>query len=162
MNVSRSHLVPNTPLWKAFDEDFKSLKPEMQPIVDELLKTPVHNDPSVVSISTCFYSGFMRWLSKFLGTLHLELNSEDLEHCKLSKSDISLEMSSGGSSDNLSSSSESQGCLNKLEQIDPEYTKAKETEEDGVGMVIDSNDDDDDDDNGDNNSDPPFKKPKMV
>ena len=78
----------------------------------------------------------MRWFSKFLGTLHLELNSEDLERCKLSKSDISLEESSGGSSSNsLNSSSESQGYLNKLKQINPEYAKAKETEEDSVDMA---------------------------
>ena len=52
--------------------------------------------------------------------LHLELNSEDLEE------------SSGGTSGsygNLNGLSESQNCLDKLEQIDPEYTKAKERDE---------------------------------
>ena len=65
-------------LWEAFDEDLKSLKPEMQVIVNKLLKTPQYNGPSVISISTCFYSGFMHWLSKILGALHFKLNSETL------------------------------------------------------------------------------------
>ena len=107
----------------------------------------------------------MRWLSKFLGTLHLELNSEDLERCKLSKSDISLEMSSSGSSDSLGSLLESQGCLNKLEQIDPECTKAKGTEDDDAGMVIDNSSDANDRPGYNDNSDaegPPLKKPKTA
>ena len=86
------------------------MKLEMQSIFNRVLKAPQHNDPSVVSISTCFSSGFMRWLSRFLGALYLELNSEDLEQCKLSRSDINLEESSGGTS----SSSESQNNLNRL------------------------------------------------
>ena len=154
MNVSRSHLVPNTSLREAFDEDLKSLKPEMQPIVNRLLKVPQHNDPSVVSISTCFYSGFMRWLSKFLGALHLELNSEDLERCKLSKSELNKINNIGGSSvglsssGNLGSSSESQGCLDKLEQIDPEYTEAKERDEEGdLDITGDGDKTDEEDDN---------------
>ena len=40
MNVLRSHLVLNTSLREAFDEDLKSLKPEMQPIANRLLRYP--------------------------------------------------------------------------------------------------------------------------
>ena len=96
----------------------------------------------------------MRWLSKFLGALHLELNSEDLERCKLSKSELNKINNIGGSSvglsssGNLGSSSESQGCLDKLEQIDPEYTEAKERDEEGdLDITGDGDKTDEEDDN---------------
>ena len=72
MNVLRSHLVPNTLLQEAFDKDFKSLKPETQPVVNRLLKMLQYNDPQRR------LNLHMLLLSKFLGALHLELNSEDL------------------------------------------------------------------------------------
>ena len=132
MNVSRSHLQPNSPLREVFEEDFKSLKPEAQKTLDRLLpKSQKKEQADVVIISTCFYSGFMRWLSKFLGALHVELNTEDLERCKLSKSEIGRIAQLGGSSSSGSlgslSSSESSGNFDRLEQIDPEY----DAEDDG-------------------------------
>ena len=143
MNVSRSHLQPNLPLRDVFEEDFKSLKPEAQKTLDRLLpKSQKKEQADVVIISTCFYSGFMRWLSKFLGALHVELNTEDLERCKLSKSEIGrivLDGSIGGSSGSLSSGSLSSSarsdCLERLEQIDPDY-KVDDDDNDGNITIV--------------------------
>ena len=155
MNVSRSHLMPNLPLREVFEEDFKSLKPEaLQTLVRLLPKPQVRAQPDEVVISTLFYSGFMRWLSKFLGALHIELNTEDLERCKLSKSEISRitqfgGMSVSGSSLSSLSSSDYSERLEKLEQIDPEYDSCN-VDDDGIDIIIDGEKtDDDDDDDGD-------------
>ena len=146
MNVSRSHLEPNKLLREVFDDDFKSLKPEALRTLERLL--PLRAPPEGVVISTCFYSGFMRWLSKFLGALHLELNTEDLERCKLNKSEISKITQLGGSSLGGSSSSslglglsssDHSEALDKLEQIDPDY------EDDGDGLILEAGGNDDDD-----------------
>ena len=52
------------------------------------------------------------------------------------------------SSSNLSSSSESQGCPDKLEQIDPEYTEAKERDGEGnLDIFGDGDKTDEEDDN---------------
>ena len=140
MNVSRSHLQPNRPLREVFEEDFKSLKSEAQKTLDRLLpKSQKKEQADVVIISTCFYSGFMRWLSKFLGALHVELNTEDLERCKLSKSEIGRIAQLGGSSGSLSSGSLSSSarsdCLERLEQIDPDY-KVDDDDNDGNITIV--------------------------
>ena len=158
MNVSRSHLMPNLPLREVFEEDFKSLKPEALLTLERLLPKPqVRAQPDEVVISTLFYSGFMRWLSKFLGALHIELNTEDLERCKLSKSEISRitqfgGMSVSGSSLSSMSSSDYSERLEKLEQIDPEYDSCNiDDDDDDIDITIDGEktdeektDDDDD------------------
>lgn len=143
MNVSRNHLVPNTTLRLAFDDDFKSLKVDACKVLNELLpKSKANSD--CIEIPTCFYADFMRWLSKFLGELHLELNSEDLEKCKLSMFGsgklLNLDESSGdlSASDGISSLGESETCLDKLEVLDPNFN----------AIDVD-NGNDDDNDNGD-------------
>ena len=160
MNVSRSHLMPNLPLREVFEEDFKSLKPEALQTLARLLPKPqVRAQPDEVVISTLFYSGFMRWLSKFLGALHIELNTEDLERCKLIKSEISRTtqfggMSVSGSSLSSLSSSDYSERLEKLEQIDPEYDSCNvDDDDDDIDIIIDGEkaDDDDDDDDDDKN-----------
>lgn len=152
MNVSRSHLRPNLPMREVFEEDFKSLKPEALKTLNELLPKPSAN-ANVIEITTSFYSGFMRWLSKFLGALHLELNAEDLDRCKLSRSEIdkitrigesSGSLGSIGSSGSLSGS-DSSDCLGRLEQIDPKYLGEDEDEDVEIGAADDGDKTDDDD-----------------
>lgn len=160
MNVSRNRLVPNITLREAFDEDFKSLNSDAQYILNRLL--PKHQRNSdVVEISTCFYSAFMRWLSKFLGNLHLELNFDNLERYKLGKSEISnickLDESSGdlSKSDSSYGLSDSSSCLNRLEVIDPIFNETegyKDSIDNETGdpiIIVPVGDDDDDDINED-------------
>lgn len=166
MNVSRAHLVPNVSLREAFEEDFKSLKSEYRETLNRLLPRFKRNSsPDTVEIATCFYSEFMRWLSKFIGGLHLELNSEDLDRCKLSRSDIgrlgSLDDSSGdlGRSDStlsMSDGTESSTCIDKLEAIDPRFfdNAGGNFEEMGDPVIVVGNGDDD-------NDKPPIKKMRI-
>ena len=97
-------------LWEVFCKDFKSLARDAANH-QQTAEVPQRNNSNIVLISTCFSSNIM----------HLELNS-----------DINIKESSAGASgsySNLNGLSESQNCLDKLEQIDPEYTKAKERDE---------------------------------
>lgn len=172
MNVSRSHLIPNVPLRVAFKEDFKSLKSEYQSVLNRLLPKPKGNS-NAVEMPTCFYSGFMRWLSKFVGGLHLELNSEDLDRCKLSRSDIGrlggLDESTGslGRSDStltMSDGAESSTCLDKLEMIDPGFYDMEEAHEKLGDPVVDEIDEENEiyidgvGNNDDDDDEPPSKR----
>ena len=63
----RNYLAPDTTLAKAFHKGLKTMKKDDLKVCKEIFKE--------VDIPTCYFSGFMRWLSALLSDLHRSLDA---------------------------------------------------------------------------------------
>lgn len=143
LNLNKKLLVPDTTLRTVFGGLFVSLNSSQKAIAQRLVveKTGegIVNPDGSVAIYTAYYASFMRWLSKLLGDLKTQLDSENFERLQLNEEEETVLARSMSMSMSIASLG---GEVCYVENADGYYDDNDGSVNKGIGV----GDDDDDDD----------------